>query len=117
MKIDGCFDGVLSGFQECLKEVEWMFKRSLQGVSKMFQGSFEGVSRKIEGCSETPLRVIQGSLKVSKKVQRVFQGCVSPLVSICPGHPHLPKRADVILECSVRIFESLLIETKSIIYK
>ena len=94
MKIDGCFDGVLSGFQECLKEVEWMFVRSLQGVSKMFQGSFEGVSRKIEGCSETPLRVIKGSLKVSKKVQRVFQGSFKdvlvPLSVFVPDTPTSP---------------------------
>ena len=46
--------GVLSGFQEYLKEVKWVFQGSLQGVSKMFQGSFKGVSREIEGCSESP---------------------------------------------------------------
>ena len=66
-KIEGCFNGVLSGFQEYLKEVEWLFEGSLQGVSWMYQGSFKGVLRKIEGCSESPLRVIQGSFKVFKR--------------------------------------------------
>ena len=37
-----------SGFQECLKEVEWMFEGSFQGVSRKYQGSFKGVLRKIE---------------------------------------------------------------------
>ena len=68
-----------------------MFERSLQGVLKIFQGSFQGVSRKIEGCSESPLRVIQGSLKVSKKVQRVFQGSfkdvLAPLSVFVPDTP------------------------------
>ena len=41
MKIEGCFDGVLSGFQEDLKEVEWMFEGSLQGVSRKFYGCFK----------------------------------------------------------------------------
>ena len=65
------------GFQEYLKEVEWIFEGSLQGVSWMYQGSFKGVLRKIVGCSESPLRVIQGSFKVSKRrskgVSRQFQ--------------------------------------------
>ena len=46
-KIEGCFNGVLSGFQECLKEVEEVFEVSFQGVPKMFQGCFKVVSRKI----------------------------------------------------------------------
>ena len=41
MKIEGCFDGVLSGFQEDLKEVEWVFEGSLQGVSRKFKGCFK----------------------------------------------------------------------------
>ena len=40
-KIKGFFNGVLSGFQECLKEVEWMFEGYFQGVSRMYQGSFK----------------------------------------------------------------------------
>ena len=35
-KIEGCY-GVLSGFQECLKEVEWLFEGSFQGVSRYFK--------------------------------------------------------------------------------
>ena len=35
-KIEGCFNGVLSGFQECLEEVEWVFEESFQGVSRKF---------------------------------------------------------------------------------
>ena len=27
-KIEGCFNGVLSGFQACLNEVEWVFEGS-----------------------------------------------------------------------------------------
>ena len=50
MKIEGCFVGVLSGFQEDLKEVEWVFEGCLQDVSRTFQRSFKGVSRKIKGC-------------------------------------------------------------------
>ena len=38
-KIKGCFNGVLSGFQGCLKESEWVF----EGVSKVFQGCFKEV--------------------------------------------------------------------------
>ena len=44
-KIEGCFNGVLSGFQRC--EVQWVFERSFDGVSRMFQGSLKGVSRMI----------------------------------------------------------------------
>ena len=66
-------------FQECLKEVEWMFEGNFQVVSMMFQKSFKGVLWKIEWCSESPLRVIQGSFKVSKRsskvVSRQFQRC------------------------------------------
>ena len=35
-KIEGCFNGVLSGFQGCLQEVEWCLRQ----VSKVFQGIF-----------------------------------------------------------------------------
>ena len=62
-----CFNGVLSGFQGCLKEVEWVFEGSYQGVSRMFKRSFKGVSTKIERCSEKPLNEIQGRFKVSKR--------------------------------------------------
>ena len=44
MKIAGCSNGVLCGFQ-------WVFEKSLKSVSRMFQGIFKGVSRKIEWCS------------------------------------------------------------------
>jgi len=43
LKFQGCFNEVLSGFQGCLKEVEWVFGRVLQGVSRMFQGCFKEV--------------------------------------------------------------------------
>ena len=36
-KIEGWIDGALSGFQEYLKEVEWVFEGSLQGVSSCFK--------------------------------------------------------------------------------
>ena len=48
-KIEGCFNGVLSGFQACLNEVEWVFEGSFQSVSRMFSGHFKGVLRKIVG--------------------------------------------------------------------
>ena len=48
-KIEGCFNGVLSGFQACLNEVEWVFEGSFQSVSRMFSGHFKDVSRKIVG--------------------------------------------------------------------
>ena len=48
-KIEGCFNGVLSGFQVCLNEVEWVFEESFQSVLRMFSGHFKGVSRKIVG--------------------------------------------------------------------
>ena len=35
-KIEGCY-GVLSGFQKCLKKVEWLFEGSFQGVSRCFK--------------------------------------------------------------------------------
>ena len=45
MKIERCFDGVLSGFYECLEEVvEWVFERSLQ-VLRVFQNRLRGVPR------------------------------------------------------------------------
>ena len=47
--IEGCFNGVLSGFQACLNEVEWVFEGSFQSVSRIFSGHFKGVSRKIVG--------------------------------------------------------------------
>ena len=40
-KNEGCFNGVLCGFQECLKEVQWVFEGSFQGVSRFFKGSFK----------------------------------------------------------------------------
>ena len=50
-KIKGCFNGALiSGFQACLNEVEWVFEGNFQSVSRMFSGHFKGVLRKIEGC-------------------------------------------------------------------
>ena len=49
-KIKGCFNGVLiSGFQACLNEVEWVFEGSFQSVSRMFSGHFKGASRKVVG--------------------------------------------------------------------
>ena len=44
-KIEGRFNGVLSGFQRCLKEVQWVFEESFKCVSRMFQGILRGVSR------------------------------------------------------------------------
>ena len=50
MKFQECFNGVLCGFQGCLKEVqggvEEEFQRCFKDVS-----SFKGSSREIEGCS------------------------------------------------------------------
>ena len=74
MKIEGCFNGDLNGFQECLKEVQWVFEGSFHGVSRIFQGSLKGVSRMIVGCSERPL-------SVSKKAQGVFQGSFKNVLS------------------------------------
>jgi len=34
-----CYNEVVSGFQGCLKEVEWVF----EGVSKVFRGCFKEV--------------------------------------------------------------------------
>ena len=65
--MEGCFIGVLSGFQECLKEVEWIFEGSFQGVSRMFQRSFKLVSWKIEWCSKSPLSVIQDLIPQEKR--------------------------------------------------
>ena len=62
-KIKGCFNGVLSGCQRCLKEIQWVFEQSFKSVSRMFQRSFKGVSRKIKGCSKIPSIGIQGSFK------------------------------------------------------
>ena len=45
-KIEGVFNGVLSGVQGCSKEVKLVFEECFKG-----QGSFMGVSRKMEGCS------------------------------------------------------------------
>ena len=47
-KIEGCFYGVLNGFQRCLKEVQWVLEERFKGVSRMFRGNFKGVSRKID---------------------------------------------------------------------
>ena len=44
-KIEGCFNGVLSGFQR----VQWVFEGSFQGVSKILQESFKSVSRRMKG--------------------------------------------------------------------
>ena len=33
-KIEGCFNGVLSGFQGCLKEIQWMFEENFEVVSR-----------------------------------------------------------------------------------
>ena len=62
-KIEGCFNGVLSGIQTCLQEVQWVFEESIKSVARMFQGSFKGVLTKIEGCSQIPSMVIQGRFK------------------------------------------------------
>ena len=35
-KIKGYLDGLLSGFQGCLKEVQWVFEESFKGVSRKF---------------------------------------------------------------------------------
>ena len=35
-KIKGCFNGVLSGFQGCLKVAQWVFEESFKGVSRKF---------------------------------------------------------------------------------
>ena len=35
LKIEGCFNGVLSGVQGCLKEVQWVFEESFKVVSRM----------------------------------------------------------------------------------
>ena len=43
--LDGCFNGVLSGIQECLKEVEWVFEGSFKDVSRMFQERLRGVPK------------------------------------------------------------------------
>ena len=40
-KFQGCFNGVLSGVQECLKEFQWMLEGSFKGVSRKFQGCFK----------------------------------------------------------------------------
>ena len=49
-KIKGCFNEVLiSGFQTCLNEVEWVLEGNFQSVSRMFSGHFKGVLRKIVG--------------------------------------------------------------------
>ena len=50
-KIEGHFNRVFFGVQECLKEVQWVFEESFKGVSRMFQGNFKGVKRKNEECS------------------------------------------------------------------
>ena len=70
-KIEGCFNGVLSGIQRCLQEVQWVLEESFKVVSRMFQGSFKGVPTKIEGCSQIPPRELQVS--VSKRSSKVFQ--------------------------------------------
>ena len=46
-KIEGRFNGVLSGFQICLKEVKWVFVKSFKCVLRMSHRSFKGVTRKI----------------------------------------------------------------------
>ena len=33
-KLGGCINGVLNGFQGCLKEVQWVFWESFKGVSR-----------------------------------------------------------------------------------
>ena len=43
----GCFNGVLSGFQGCLLEVEWCLRQ----VSKVFQGRLRGVFESLKGGS------------------------------------------------------------------
>ena len=70
-KIEGCFDGVLSGIHRCFQEVKWVFAESFKVVSRMFQESFKGVPTKIEECSQTPPRELQVS--VSKRSSKVFQ--------------------------------------------
>ena len=55
-KIEGHFIQVFCGVQECSKEVQWVFEESFKGVSRMVQESVKGASR------------------VSKKIERVFQG-------------------------------------------
>ena len=38
-KIEGCFNGVLSGVQGGLKKGQWMFKGSFKAVSRKFSGN------------------------------------------------------------------------------
>ena len=45
-KIEGCSNRLLSGFQGCLKEFQWV----LREVLKVFHGSFKGVSMKFSRC-------------------------------------------------------------------
>ena len=66
-KNEGCFNGYSSGFQGCLKEVQWVFEESFKDGSRMFKGGFKGVSKKIEGCSERPLVRYKGASRVSRR--------------------------------------------------
>ena len=73
MKNEGCFNGGLSGFQGCLKKIQWGVARGSQGcvfevlrvfqgsskdVTRKFQGSLKGVSRKFQGYSKKEFRVL-----------------------------------------------------------
>ena len=42
-KTKGCFNGVLNGFQGCLREFQWLVEGSSKGVSRVFLGTFKGV--------------------------------------------------------------------------
>ena len=57
-KIEGCFNGILCGFQRCL-EVQCFFRR----VSKVFQGCLKEILRVLKDRMRSVLRDLQGNVK------------------------------------------------------
>ena len=62
------FNGVLSGFQACLKKL----KGCLREVFKVFQGCFQDILRVFQG--RLWGKTFKGVSRYLKEVQRVFQG-------------------------------------------
>ena len=53
-KFQGCFKKDWSGFQRCLKEVQWASEETFKGFSRMFQGCFKDVSKKFQNTPTLP---------------------------------------------------------------
>ena len=75
-KIEGCSNGVLCGFQRCLKEVQWVFEESSKGVSRGFQRSFRVLLGRLRDVPRYHAsRAFKEGIEFQENFNYRFQGC------------------------------------------